>query len=279
MKITSVQSMLLAGIFFSMINVSVKFIPHIPAIEIVWFRSVFSLIFTFVVLNNKGISVFGNNKGSLIIRGIAGSISLILFFSTLQRIPLASAVTIQYLSPIFTTILGIFFLKEKVRPIQFLYFAMAFAGVMIIQGVDSRIDPISAAMGIVSGLSAGVAYNIIRKLKTSEHPLVIVFYFPLITLPVASIIMYFDWVMPQGWDWVILLWIGVCTQIAQYFLTVAYQTEVLSRVSSLSYMGVLYALIFGFFLFGETFPFASYIGIALVLVGIFLNFKVKKIDD
>jgi drug/metabolite transporter (DMT)-like permease len=268
--------MLLAGIFFAMMNVSVKFIPHIPAIEIVWFRSVFSLIFTFVVLSRKGISVFGNDKGSLVIRGIVGSISLILFFYTLQRIPLASAVTMQYLSPIFTTILGVFILKEKVRPIQFLYFLMAFAGVLIIQGVDPRVDPVSAVMGITSGLAAGVAYNMIRKLKTAEHPLVIVFYFPLVTLPIASIIMYFDWVMPIGWDWVMLIWIGFCTQSAQYFMTVAYQTGNLSRVSSLSYMGVLYALIFGFFLFGETFPLASYIGMALVLGGILLNLRVKN---
>ena len=268
--------MLSAGIFFAMMNVSVKFIPHIPAIEIVWFRSVFSLVFTFTILSRQGISVFGNNKGSLIIRGIVGSISLILFFYTLQRIPLASAVTMQYLAPIFTTILGVFILKEKVRPIQFLYFAMAFAGVVAIQGVDPRVDPLSAVMGITSGLAAGVAYNMIRKLKTSEHPLVIVFYFPLVTLPIASIIMYFDWVTPVGWDWLILLWIGFCTQSAQYFMTVAYQTGNLSRVSSLSYMGVLYALIFGFFLFDETFPFASYIGMALVLVGILLNLRVKS---
>lgn len=269
--------MLLAGIFFAMMNVSVKFIPHIPAIEIVWFRSVFSLIFTFVVLSNKGISVLGNNKASLVTRGIVGSISLILFFYTLQRIPLASAVTMQYLSPIFTTILGIFILKEKVRPIQFLYFALAFSGVLIIQGVDPRVDPLSAVMGIVSGLSAGLAYNMIRKLKTSEHPLVIVFYFPLVTLPIASIIMYFDWVMPEGWDWAMLLWIGFCTQTAQYFMTVAYQTGNLSRVSSISYMSVLYALIFGFFLFGETFPWASYVGMALVILGILLNLRVKEI--
>ena len=267
--------MLLAGIFFAMMNVSVKFVPHIPAIEIVWFRSVFSLVFTFVILRQKGIAVFGNHKGSLVIRGIVGSISLILFFYTLQRIPLASAVTMQYLSPIFTTILGVFILKEKVKPIQFLYFAMAFAGVLIIQGVDTRVDPLSAAMGIISGLAAGIAYNMIRKLKTSEHPLVIVFYFPLVALPVASVIMIFDWVMPTGWDWLILLWIGFCTQSAQYFMTVAYQTGNLSRVSSISYMAVLYALIFGFILFGETFPFASYIGMALVLVGILLNLRVK----
>ncbi|MBS4073204.1 MAG: DMT family transporter [Algoriphagus sp.] len=267
--------MLLAGIFFAMMNVSVKYIPHIPAIEIVWFRSVFSLIFTVIVLGKKGIPVFGNNKPNLITRGIVGSISLILFFYTLQRIPLASAVTMQYLSPIFTTILGIFILKEKVRPIQFIYFAMAFAGVLIIQGFDPRVDALSAGMGLISALAAGIAYNMIRKLKTSEHPLVIVFYFPLVTMPVASILMYFDWAMPSGWDWLILLWIGICTQSAQYFMTVAYQTGNLSRVSSLSYMGVLYALIFGFFLFGETFPFASYLGMGLVLIGIFLNLRVK----
>lgn len=275
MKISPVQSMLLAGIFFAMMNVSVKYIPHIPAIEIVWFRSVFSLVFTVIVLGKKGIPIFGNNKANLITRGIVGSISLILFFYTLQRIPLASAVTMQYLSPIFTTILGIFILKEKVRPIQFLYFAMAFAGVLIIQGFDPRVDTLSAGMGLISALAAGIAYNMIRKLKTSEHPLVIVFYFPLVTMPVASVIMYFDWTMPVGWDWLILIWIGICTQSAQYFMTVAYQTGNLSRVSSLSYMGVLYALIFGFFLFGEIFPFASYLGMGLVLIGIFLNLRVK----
>ena len=275
MKISPVQSMLLAGIFFAMMNVSVKYIPHIPAIEIVWFRSVFSLVFTVIVLGKKGIPIFGNNKANLITRGIVGSISLILFFYTLQRIPLASAVTMQYLSPIFTTILGIFILKEKVRPFQFLYFAMAFAGVLIIQGFDPRVDALSAGMGLISALAAGIAYNMIRKLKTSEHPLVIVFYFPLVTMPVASILMYFDWAMPSGWDWLILLWIGICTQSAQYFMTVAYQTGNLSRVSSLSYMGVLYALIFGFFLFGEIFPFASYLGMGLVLIGIFLNLRVK----
>ena len=256
--------MLLAGIFFAMMNVSVKYIPHIPAIEIVWFRSVFSLVFTVLVLSKKGIPIFGNNKLNLITRGVVGSISLILFFYTLQRIPLASAVTMQYLSPIFTTILGIFILKENVRPIQFFYFAMAFSGVLIIQGFDPRVDPLSAGMGLISSLASGVAYNMIRKLKTSEHPLVIVFYFPLVTLPIASIIMMFDWVTPQGWDWLILLWVGFCTQNAQYFMTKAYQTGNLSRVSSLSYMGVLYALIFGFFLFGETFPFASYIVLDLV---------------
>lgn len=267
--------MLLAGVFFAMMNVSVKFIPHIPAVEIIVFRSFFSLIFSFIILRKLKIPVLGNDKVGLVIRGVVGSISLILFFYTLQRIPLASAVTIQYLSPIFTTILGVFILKEQVRPLQYLFFAMAFAGAVIIQGLDARVDMLSIMLGLISSLASGVAYIMIRKLKNSEHPLVIIFYFPLVTLPFALVITYFDWVTPIGWDWLILLWIGICTQFAQYFMTIAYQTGNVSKVSSLSYVGVLYALIFGFFFFGETFDFMSYLGMGLVVIGILLNLRVK----
>lgn len=275
MKVTSVKAMLLAGIFFAMMNVSVKYIPHIPAIEIILFRSVFSLLFSYFVLKSQGVYVFGNNKKLLITRGIVGSIGLISFFYTLQKIPLASAVTMQYLSPIFTSILGIFILKERVRPIQFLFFAISFAGVLVLQGFDPRVNLFYASIGIISALFSGLAYNVIRKLKNTEHPLVIIFYFPLVTLPFAAVVSYFGWVQPQGWDWVILLWIGICTQTAQYFMTLAYQNANVAKVSSLSYIGIVYALIFGFFFFGETFQLLSYLGMGLVLVGILLNFKVK----
>jgi drug/metabolite transporter (DMT)-like permease len=267
--------MLVSGVFFALMNVSVKFIPHIPAIEIILFRSLFSLIFSFLILKQLGVSVFGNNKKLLIIRGIVGSIGLISFFYTLQNIPLASAVTMQYLSPIFTTVLGIFLVKERVKPIQFLFFGISFAGVLVLQGFDTRVNLLYGSIGVVSALFSGLAYNVIRKLKNTEHPLVIIFYFPLVTLPVASIVSYFAWVQPIAWDWAILLWIGMCTQAAQYFMTVAYQNANVSKVSSLGYLGILYALFFGFVFFGETFGTMSYVGMGLVLAGILLNLREK----
>ena len=267
--------MLLAGIFFALMNVSVKYIPHIPAIEIILFRSVFSLIFSYFVLKNQGVYVFGNNKKLLITRGVVGSIGLISFFYTLQKIPLASAVTMQYLSPIFTSILGIFILKERVKPVQFLFFAISFAGVLVLQGFDPRVNLFYATIGIISALFSGLAYNVIRKLKNTEHPLVIIFYFPLVTLPFAAVVSYFGWVQPEGWDWILLLWIGICTQTAQYFMTLAYQNANVAKVSNLSYIGIIYALIFGFFFFGETFQLLSYVGMALVLIGILLNLRLK----
>lgn len=268
--------MLLAGIFFALMNVSVKLIPHIPAIEIVFFRSLISLVFSFLMLKDLGVPVFGKNKKLLVIRGVVGSIGLISFFYTLQHIPLASAVTIQYLSPLFATLLGIFIVKERVRPIQFIYFGLSFLGVMIIQGFDPRIDLFYTGIGILSALFSGLAYTVIRRLNTSEHPLVIIFYFPLVTLPFASVISFFSWVKPEGTDWLILLWIGICTQIAQYFMTLAYQKSNVSRVSSLSYLGIVYALLFGFIFFQENFGWTSYLGMGIVLLGILLNLKEKR---
>ncbi|HSI78937.1 MAG TPA: DMT family transporter [Lunatimonas sp.] len=273
MSSKSVQHMLLAGIFFACMNVTVKFLPHIPAIEIILFRSIFSFIFTYLVLRKKNIPVLGTNKKLLILRGVVGSVGLITFFYTLQKIPLASAVTIQYMGPVFTSILGIFIVKERVKPIQFLYFAIAFAGVLVIEGFDPRIDPVYLLIGIVSAIFSGLAYNVIRKLKNTEHPLVIVFYFPLVTTPVAALISYYGWVNPVGWDWLLLLAIGIFTQFAQYFMTMAYQNANLSKVASLTYVGIIYALGFGYFLFDETYNLWTYGGMLLVLSGVILNMR------
>jgi drug/metabolite transporter (DMT)-like permease len=267
--------MLLAGMFFALMQVLVKFVPHLPVIEIIFFRSLFSLGFTYVILKKNRVALFGNNKKLLVMRGVSGSIGLVLFFYTLQHIPLASAVTIQYLSPVFTTILGVFLVKEKVRPIQFLYFAIAFGGILVIEGFDPRISPVFLLIGVTSAFFSGLAYNIIRKLKNTEHPLVIVFYFPLVTLPIASVFCIIYWEWPSGWDWVILLGVGIFTQLAQYYMTMAYQNAKLSKIASLNYIGILYALGFGFVFFDERFNLLTYSGMALVLAGVILNIRSK----
>lgn len=265
--------MLLAGFFFALMNVSVKMIPHIPAIEIILFRSVFSFFFTYSVLKKSKIPILGTNKQLLIARGVVGSIGLIAFFYTLQAIPLASAVTINYLAPIFTSILGIFIVKEKVAVRQFIYFGISFLGVLVIQGFDPRISMVDLSIGLIASLAMGLAYNIIRKLKNSEHPLVIMIYFPMITIPFASLFTYWVWVMPLGYDWLFLLLVGILTQAAQYFMTIAYQNAEVAKISSLSYVGIIYALGFGFFIFGETYDPVVYIGMALVLIGVVFNIK------
>lgn len=273
--------MMLATFIFAVMNVLVKFLPNIPAIEIILFRSIVSFFMSGVTLKMKGIPLLGKNKKILLIRGLAGALALMMFFTTLQEIPLASAVTLMFLGPIFTTLIGIWIVGEKVRPIQWLFFAMSFVGIVMIKGFDQRISPFMALLGVGAAFFSGVAYNMIRKLKTSEHPLVIIFYFPLVTLPIVGIYSALNWVQPEGIEWLILIGVGVLTQIAQYFMTIAYQSEELSKVSNINFIGILYALGFGFFLFDETFNVLTYLGMAAVMTGVVLNviFKNKKTNE
>jgi drug/metabolite transporter (DMT)-like permease len=271
-----VKFMLLATFTFTLMKVCVKLIPHIPAIEIILFRSVISLIISVFYLHRQQVSVWGNNKPILLLRGVTGAIALITYFSLLQQIPLATASTLQYLAPIFTAILGIFLVKEKVRSWQWLFFAISFAGVVVVQGFDPRISTLHLLMGVGASLFMGLAYNFIRMLKTSEHPLVIIFYFPLVMLPVAGLWSVMVWVQPVGWDWLVLLAVGLCTQIAQFFMTKSYQSAELSKVSILNYIGIVYALGFGWLLFDETFNLMTYVGMGLVLAGVIGNVVFKK---
>lgn len=271
--------MLLASFIFILMKVFVKYLPHIPAIEIILFRAIISLGISFYFLKRQRVSVWGKNKPVLIARGVTGATALILYFGLLQEIPLATASTLNYLAPIFTAVIGIFLVGEKVKSVQWIFFALSFAGILVIQGFDTRISGMHLFIGISASVFMGLAYNFIRKLKTDEHPLVIIFYFPLVVLPVAAVWSSFVWVQPQGWDWVFLILVGVSTQVAQFFMTKAYQKEELSKVSILSYISIIYSLLFGYFLFDENFNFITYCGMVLVLVGVILNVLWKTRHD
>ncbi|MDN5211627.1 DMT family transporter [Fulvivirgaceae bacterium BMA12] len=272
-----VRNMLLATILFSLMNVGVKLVPNIPAVEIIFFRSVISLVISASILKFNKVNVWGNNHFLLISRGVVGATALILFFITLQKIPLASAATIQYTSPIFTAILGVYIVREKVKPVQWLFFLIAFTGVLIVEGFDARVSGFYLFLGLTSGLFSGLAYNIIRKLHRSEHPLVIVFYFPLVALPISGAYSLFNWVQPQGaFEWIVLIAIGILTQFAQYFLTKSYQSEELSKVAILKYIGLIFALLYGFVIFDEHFNLLTYLGMTIVLVGVIGNVWYKE---
>ena len=268
--------MAFAVFLFSSMTALVKLVPEIPALQIVFFRSVISLVASWGMLRWQRVSPLGTHRGLLLGRGLAGAVALSLYYETLQHIPLATATTLQFTAPIFTALIGIYIVREKVWPMQWVFFGIAFAGVLLVEGTDERVPPLYALMGITAVLFSGLAHNFIRKLNTREHPLVIIFYFPLITTPLSGIYCLQYWAMPEGWQWAILIGIGVLTQMAQFFMTKAIQVEELSRIAIIRYSGILYALFYGYLLFGETYDVLTYSGMALALAGILANLWYKR---
>src|SRR5262245_53747058 len=145
---SGVRYMALASFFFAIMNVAVKWLDHLPAVEVALLRSLVSLLIALGFVRYNRIRLPGRNIKGLILRGLFGSTSLVLYFITLHHMPLASAITLQYLSPIFTAFFGIYMLKEPVKGWQWFFFFISFLGVVMVQGFDARIEPVFLMLGI-----------------------------------------------------------------------------------------------------------------------------------
>lgn len=263
--------MFLSTFCFFLANFCVKQVAHIPAMETVFFRCAVATVFCVIGLRRARASLIGSNHLMLLLRGLFGTTALFFFFLTIQQMPLASAQTIQYLSPIFTATIAIFILSESVHPLQWVFYAIAFGGVLLIERVDDRISPWYLGLGVLSAFCSGVAYNLVRSLRGKEHPLTVVLHFQLVGAVVGSVSVLFGWIWPFGWDWLYLFLIAVFSQLGQIFLTNALQRERVAGVAIVNYTGLVYAVAIGWFVFGEAQGIMAIAGMLLVVCGVALS--------
>ncbi len=263
--------MFVSTLAFSLANIFVKQVGHLPTMEIVFFRCLLGSAFCFYGIRRANADFKGSNRLMLLLRGLFGTTALYFFFLTVQNIPLASAMTIQYLAPIFTTVIAIFLLSENVRRRQWLFYAIAFAGVLLIEQLDPRISPLFLLFGVVSAFCSGMAYNLVRSLRGREHPLTVVFHFQITGLTAGLFLTIFNWQIPLGWDWLYLFLIGVFSQIGQIFLTNALQSEKAASVAIVNYTGLIYGISIGWLVFGEPQTLESIFGMLLVVGGVLLS--------
>ncbi|MFN8395324.1 MAG: DMT family transporter [Bacteroidia bacterium] len=266
----------LSVVAFAVMNLAIKYLAHLPTFELVFFRALIAAAIAYVTLRVKRIPVWGNQKSTLILRGLFGFGALSMFVATLQHMPMATSLVIQYMSPVWVAILGIFILKEPMHPLQWICLALASAGVVLIKGFDPRVDMVYLLIGIASCILSAMAYTTVRHLRKTDHPLVVVFYFPLVTLPLSGVMMALDWEMPSMVDWVWIGVMGVFAQLGQIFMTFSLHKEKANVVSSVSYLGIFFGLAFGYFLFEETYNLLAGVGIGMVLAGVILNVVVGQ---
>jgi drug/metabolite transporter (DMT)-like permease len=275
-----IRYILISTLAFAIVNVGIRQIAHLPHFQIVFLRAVLNVGISAWILKNAGVSPWGNDKKNLVFRGIFGFLAFSTHVLTLQRLPLASATTVQYISPIFTSILAALFLGESLGLLVFLCYLISFSGILFIKGFDTRIETFDMMIGVLSAFFSGIAYNFIRKLKNSDHPTVIVFYFVSFTLILSAPMAILHW-QPISWfDVGMTIIIAIFTQIAQTTMTKAYQLENMAKVSIFNYLGIFYAGILGFVFFKESYHPMAIFGMFLVILGIglsmFLDFRKKQ---
>ena len=279
----------LSGLCFLVVNLIVKLfsgnlslgqlnVQSLPAHELVLSRSIVSFVISSIIIYRKGLPYFGVNKRWLLLRGIAGMVALTLFFMTLQNMPFAVAAVIQYLAPIFTMFFTFLILGERIFKIQWFFVSLAFFGVCLISfqnhtsdDLGTYFEPYWIGLGILSASISGIAYTAIVKLKKTDEPISIVLYFPMVSIPFMALLCLFDFVMPVGVEWLFLLLVGIFTQFAQILLTKALHLGSSSFIIPFQYLGIVYALLVGYFVFDERLNMIVNLGVLFIFLGIIMN--------
>ncbi len=277
--------MVLSAFGFSLMAVCVKYasLEGIPVLEIVAARALVSLILSYADIRYKKIPVFGQQKKLLILRGLIGSCALVCVYYAITHLPLAEATVLQYLYPIFTAILALFFLKEHVHWHLIVSIFLSFLGVLCVVrpaflfgSVAQNLSYFAVLAGILGAIGSSAAYVLVRKLNQTEDSSVIIFYFPLVALPFSLFFLGADFVVP-GWKACLLLvLVGIFTQIGQVGLTKAMQTETAGRAAGFSYLQVVFAALFGWWFFQEIPNEWFALGAIFILLGVLLNVLAKQ---
>lgn len=260
--------MLLSTLLFAVVNVLVKWLDHIPLHEVVLMRGLVTMAAAWVVLRQAGISWRGNSPRRLIQRSFFGSAAFTCYFLSLQHIPLATAVTVQYLAPVLTAIVAWFWLKERFPVVRWLLFLVAFAGVWMATGASVAAGNYWYLAGLASAILSAFAYVTIRTIGNSEHSLVVVFWFPVMAMGYAIPMSVVEWVMPAPEEWLWLGLVGLFSFGAQWALTRSLQLAQAQVAILMQYSGILYAIVLGMWLFGESYPAISLLGMGFVTVGV-----------
>ena len=260
--------MLLSTTAFAFMNALVKFLIHFPTFELVFFRSLGTLILTYFLMQSRGVSLRPNRPILLLLRGFVGVTSMSLFFLGIHYIPIGSAVTVRYIAPLFGGVLAVIFLKEKIYPLQWVFYLFAFAGVVLIKGFDTSISLFGVGLVVGAAFFSAIVYIIISKIGHQDHPLRVVFFFMGIATMVGGIGSTQNFLFPNTLDLTLLLLLGVFGFFGQYFMTKAFQQGEASKVAPFKYVEVIFTLSFGVYLFDENYTLQSLLGMAMVISGL-----------
>ncbi len=272
----AIYYMVVSTVAFACMNVLLKYLTEYSTFELVFFRSLGTLFFTFIILIHRKIPILGTHKRLLVFRGVIGVTSMSLFFMAIHYMPVGSAVGLRYISPIFAAIFALFILKEKVKPVQWLFFLLSFMGVIALKGFDKNVSIIGLVFAIAAAATSGLVYIVIRKIGDKEHPVVIVNYFMCIAAVVGGILSIFNWKTPHGIDILLLLSLGVLGYFGQLFMTKAFQIGETNIIAPVKYIEVVFSIAAGIGFLGEKYAMLSILGMVMIISGVLLNIWYKR---
>jgi drug/metabolite transporter (DMT)-like permease len=269
--------MVLSAFSFSLMSLCVKQLGgRIPVAEVVFIRALISLVLSWWVIQHQGVSPWGHRRPMLVWRGVVGTLALFCFYAAISQLPLAAATVLQYLYPTFTAALAWGALGERAGKRIILAMGLGWIGVLLVAQPDwlaqltgdsamDALPPLAVVIAITGALLTALAYVTVRHLAEDEHRSVIIFYFPLMSVPMALPFVVMNPVWPNPMDWAWLVGVGLFTQLGQIFLTRGLTSMPAARATAINYVQVVFAALWGLLFLGESINELMVLGAVLVL--------------
>ncbi len=264
-----------SALWFAVMSTLVKLASAtMPTMQIVFARGCITLLLASLVLWRAGLLPFGTRPRLLLSRGFTGSCALVCFYAAVVHLPLAEATVIHQTAPVFTALLAAVLLHERLETRVLVSIGVCLLGVLLIARPDWLFGGHTASadfpwqyafVALLGSLLSALSYVTVRQLGRTENPLIVVFWFPLMTVPMTAPFAIPVWVWPDARGWLLLLGIGITTQIAQVAMTRGLQREAAGRATAVGYLQVAFATIFGACVFGVWPDRWSICGMVLIL--------------
>lgn len=261
--------MIIASFLFACMGVCVKLgAARFSTGELVFYRGFISLLMMLVAARATGVSLRTPHWRMQLSRSVSGSIALMCYFFAIGLLPLATAATLSYTSPIFVAILLVLLFGERLRPGAALAVLIGFAGVVLL--LRPTLQPgqwLGAVVGLGAGLIASLAYISVRELgKAGEPEIRTVFWFSTVTTALGA-----GWALadalhlPDGEGLAILIGVGLFGGLAQLAMTRSYRLGKTVVSAAFSYSTVIFASLFGMLIWDETLPLSAWLAIGLII--------------
>jgi len=260
---------------FSLMDIIVKWSVDYPIGQVLFFRGFFGIIFYFFIIPRERLHNFYQTKraGLHLLRCLSGLIALVSIFIALRELPLATVVSISFASPIFATILSIFFLSEKVGIFRWLAVVIGFIGILVITEPGITELNIYYIFPIIFCLGLSYVAITIRQLSSTEPVWLISFYFSFSITLLSLFTIPQGWVMPSFNHFILLSLVGIFGGVANLWLSQSYKYSEVSLVTPLKYLALVFAIFFGYLIWDEVPTIKTLMGAFLVIISTLIIFR------
>ena len=273
----AIALMILGVGLFSIMDALVKWLGEsYPTVQLVFFRSLFAFIPLGFLVFRDGVSqaLRMNDRQGHLLRATVGVIALWAFFYAFAHMPLADVIAITFAAPVFVTALSVPLLGERVGLRRWCAVLVGFLGVLIMVQPGAGVFQTVALVPLGGVVFYALAMVFVRKLSRTETSASIVFYFTLACTLVSGAALPFSWVTPEPWDWALLVALGLIGGMAQITFTRAVSLADVSVIMPFEYTAMLWAVVLGFFIWGEVPGNNIWIGVAIVMAsGLYILYR------